>query len=95
MEDENRIRQLQQQLEHARENLRQEREKFEKQSKEIEDQYGIDYLHFIQGNPVQQPVKIVQVVHRIFNEDGELLTSLTEEFVQKRDGTRVLLRIVG
>lgn len=94
MDDENRIRELQQQLEHARENLHEEREKFEKQSKELEDQYGIDYLNFIQNNPVQQ-VLIVRVVHRIFNEDGELLTSLTEEYIEKRDGTRVLLRVVG
>lgn len=95
MDEENRIKELQQQLEQTRENLRYEREKFEKQSKEIEDKYGIDYLHFIQGNPVQQQVLIVRVVHRIFNEDGKLLTSLLEEYIEKRDGTRVLLRVVG
>lgn len=95
MADENRVRELQQQLEHVRENLRQEREKLEKQSKEIEDKYGVDYLNLIQGNPVQQPLKMVQIVHRIFNEHGELLTTLTEEHIEKRDGTRVLLRLVG
>lgn len=94
MDEENKIRQLQQQLEDTRENLRQEREKFDKHSREIEDQFGIDYLNLLQGNPVQQPVRLVQEVHRVFNEDGELLTSLVEEHVEKRDGVRVLLRFL-
>ena len=86
--NEAKIKQLQQQL-------KQEQKLLDEQSQRIESKFGIDYLNFLQGNPVEKRVEVVRVVHRIFSQEGDLLTNLTEEYIEKRDGTRALFRIVG
>jgi hypothetical protein len=88
MKDEIRIKELEQQLKLAQEKLRRSQE-------EIEDKYGPDYLALLQGRPVEQPIKVVKKVCRIVNEQGELMTTLTEEYIEKRDGTLVLVRLVA
>lgn len=100
MEDEIKITELQRELNQALEdlnlaldNLKQELTLLSGFNHNIEDKYGVDFLALIQGQSVEQPVKMVRKVCRIFNKQGELLTVLTEKYIKKRDGTLVLLTV--
>ena len=100
MEEEIKATELQQELNQALEelsfaleNLKQELTLLEEFNHRIEDKYGPDFLALVQGLPVEQPVKVVKKVCRIFNKQGDLLSVLTEKYIKKRDGTTVLLTV--
>lgn len=100
MEDEIKINEIQHQLHRALEelnqtleNLKQELYLQEELNRRIAEKYGPDFLALVQGQPVEQPVKLVRKVCRIFNKQGTLLTVLTERYIKKRDGTLVLLTV--
>lgn len=100
MEDEIKITELQQELNQSLEELTQSLEKLKKElnllsnlHSQIEDKYVPDYLALIESQPVEQQAKLVERVYRILNEQGQLLMILTEKYIEKHDGTLVLLAV--
>lgn len=63
--------------------------------KKIEEEFGVDYLALIQGKPVEQPIKVIKRIHILRDEQGEILSTLAEEYIQKRDDTLVLSRLLA
>jgi hypothetical protein len=68
--------------------------RYQTKCQEIEDKYGPDCLALLRKQKPEQPVKGVNKIIQVRDSDGTLL-NFREEYIQKRDGSLVLLRVVG
>jgi hypothetical protein len=68
-------------------------QRYQRKCDEIEKKYGSDCLALLKKQKPEQSVKSVNKIVQVRNCDGELV-SFREEYIQKRDGSLVLLRIV-
>lgn len=69
-------------------------QRYQQKCDEIENYYGSDCLALLKKQKPEQPVQGVNKIVYVRNGDGELV-GFREEYIQKRDGSLVLLRVVG
>lgn len=68
-------------------------QRYQQKCLEIEKKYGSDCLALLKKQQPEQSIKGVNKIVQVRNCDGKLV-SFREEYIQKRDGSLVLLRIV-